>query len=49
VGVYIDHDLIHSQTMANQERVDQLSKHFEHVYVELNPGEWNTFFFKLEN
>jgi len=34
----IDHNMIHGQTVADQERIDQLSKHFEHVYAELNPG-----------
>lgn len=35
----IDHDIIHGQTVANQERVDELAKHFEHLYAELNPGD----------
>jgi hypothetical protein len=35
----IDHNLVHGQTGADLERVDQLSKHFEHVYADLNPGD----------
>ncbi len=34
----IEHDLKHGQTVANQERVDQLCKHFEHIYAEMEPG-----------
>lgn len=35
----IEHDLLHGQTVANQERVDELKKHFEHVYADLEPGD----------
>ena|SRR6218665_1325676 len=34
----IEHDLVHGQTVANMERINQLSKHHEHVYTDLNPG-----------
>lgn len=35
----IEHDLVHGQTVANMERINQLSKHHEHVYTDLNPGD----------
>lgn len=35
----IEHDLVHGQTVANQERVDFLCKEFEHVYCEMKPGD----------
>jgi len=34
----IEHNLIHGQTVADTERVQQLSKHFEHLYADLSPG-----------
>lgn len=35
----IEHSLIHGQTVADSERIQQLSKHFEHLYADLNPGD----------
>lgn len=35
----IDHILQHGQTVADQERVDQLLKHYELVYVTMDPGD----------
>jgi len=35
----IEHSLVHGQTVADSERVQQLSKHFEHLYADLYPGE----------
>jgi len=34
----IEHSLVHGQTVADTERVQRLSKHFEHLYADLNPG-----------
>lgn len=34
----IEHSLLHGQTVADSERIHQLSKHFEHLYADLNPG-----------
>ena len=28
------------QTVANMDRVNELSKYYEHVYADLNPGLW---------
>lgn len=35
----IEHSMNFGQTIADQERIDQISKHFEHVYAELEPGD----------
>ena len=36
----IEHNLVHGQTAADPERVQQLSEHFEHLYADLNPGRY---------
>jgi len=35
----IEHNLLHGQTVADSERIQQLSKCFEHLYADLQPGE----------
>ncbi|CAH1786536.1 unnamed protein product, partial [Owenia fusiformis] len=35
----IDHNLVHGQTVADDERVKQLCAHHEHIFVEMNPGD----------
>ena len=35
----IDHCLQAGQTTADQTRVDELLKHFDHVYAEMIPGQ----------
>ena len=34
----IEHEQKHGQTVANQERVDQIVKEFELIYAEQEPG-----------
>jgi len=40
----IEHNLLHGQTVADSERIQQLSKQFEHLYADLQPGEKVLFF-----
>ena len=35
----IEHSVQFGQTVADQERVDQLCKHFEHIYAEIKAGD----------